>query len=275
MIDIKTIISKIKHPFDNKYYENDSADGFAFLGCAKVIVGLGHEQYLKEIKDRDYCLNAAWHGEKDTQYTYTLWCCIEYLIEAEQKSVLKDLYQRLDNIGIYPDGYMRYCSEEINYRVPNVTSASALISVYREDFESAEKFVKLLRDDQVDGNWKYCKLDNTLIGGKDTVIEDAYHLAMMIYHLKKIESNSSIITRDITEKAILAIKNKNYAGNGKGKIDLAASMIYLASIGFDSDIESEYLKKTLECSVNHSNFRTRAMAAFCLAKGANASGLNK
>lgn len=263
------IINGIKLPDTDNYYEKTSADGFAFLGAAKANLGIEYQNYLKEIADRNYCLNAAWYGDKHTQYTYTLWTCIEFLRRAEDLSTLEEMYKRIDQIGSYPDGYMKYCSIEIKYRVPNMTSIAALVSAYRGDTKSVKKYLKVLEKNQVNGNWKYCKLDETLIAGNETVFEDAHHLALMIYQLRKLESEFGIKTKHIYLPAIDAIQNKNYAGNGKGKIGWAYPTIYLAVSGVNKELEEEYLKLTLKESINHSNFRTRAIAAFCLSEVAH------
>lgn len=264
--EIINIIENIKLPLSNEYYELDSADGYAYLGFARAKAGLEYKDFLKEINDRNYSLNAAWHGDKHTKYIYTIWTCIEFLREAGEENVIKELMNIVDSIGVYPDGSMRYCSHEIYYQVPNITSAAALLYAYNNEYEKCQKLVNILREREEDGNWKYIKLNEDFSIKAITVLEDAYHLGMIIYHLKKIEKVSGIITSDLVLKSVKALKDKNYTGDGQGKIGWGPPMIYLSFLDLEEKESKVFLEKTLKESIQHSNFRTRAIAAFALAE---------
>ena len=154
-------VSMMKFPQANIYYEKDSADGYAFLGCAYEALEIDSSKCFKAIKERNYTLNSKQiiNGatvSKESKYIYTLWACIEYLLLSGNKEEARNLMGHVEKIGSYPNGMYKYCSDEINLIVPNVTSAAALLYSYFGNYEKASGLVSVLRVHQLDGgNWNY------------------------------------------------------------------------------------------------------------------------
>jgi len=275
--DLKENIKNITFPSGtNNYYENDSADGFAFLGAARLIVGLDADKCYEEIKKRNYTLNVdkiiARPNRKvfkDTQYVYTLWACIEMLSRLEgQGETINFLIDRVNQIGQYENGMMRYCTTEINYIVPNVSSAAALIYSINQEVPKANRLLTILKENQLGyGNWEYKirgkKTQNFVSAG---ICEDSYHLAMMVYHLKEITRLTGLDTSSITKRSLQRLREINEKKLDAGSVGWGIPMLALAAHGLDSELYERALNETLSKSIKHTNFRTRSIAAFCLAK---------
>lgn len=204
---LSKLVQNIAYPKidTEKYFEWHSADGFAFLGAAKAILGLDFQQELVEMRTRNYCLNYEnYVGGKlinaNSQYIYTLWACSEFLraaIDAEKyhkrihlENELKRLFEKVRQIGIYPTFRMhRYCDQECNLIVPNATSAASLIAIFNNNIEySALLLFGLYDNQQPNHNWDYIKITDEMETIQKIKQEDCYHLAMIIYHLQEISS---------------------------------------------------------------------------------------
>ena len=273
--DIERLIASVSLPNTNSYYENESADGFAFLGAAREIVGLNSEECYMEVIKRNYTLNAkrtiAPTGaivDENTQYVYTLWSCIELfsLLKDEKKNNL--LCKTVDEIGKYENGMMRYCTTEIRYLVPNVTSAAAYIYSINGEYDKAAELIEVLEKEQCrNGNWQYKILDKQTNKPSSHKYEDSHHLAMMIYHLREVARLVNIKTDQIVNKALLHLAGMNKIRLQAGTIGWGIPWLYLATNGIDLGLSKRAYDETISKSILNPNFRTRGVAAFCLAKG--------
>jgi len=270
MIDIKKTISLIKFPKNNNlYYERDSADGYAFLGYAKCKVGLDPFLCYEAIEMRNFSLYAEQkilntHVPKEAKYVYTLWPCVEFLLEYGHDQLAYNLVNTLDVIGRYDNGMMKYCSVDIEYIVPNATSAAALLYVLGNRCEETKDLVDVLRNEQIYGNWRY-----KIPGGKYSRYEDPFHLAMMVYHLREIEIMSGIKTSDMVDKSIEVIKKYNRKNIYPGSIGWGIPMLYVAIKGIDKYLEHVTLSLIHKKYINNSNFRVRGYSAWALTKGSS------
>jgi hypothetical protein len=267
-MDIRGVISDIKFPETNIYYENDSADGFAFLGYARSKVGLDYDYCFEAISERNFCLNRSQTINKvitptDNQYIYTIWSCVEFLLFINQFDAVDDLIKIVDGIGQYPNGMMRYCSTEVSIIVPNVTSAAALIYSMTGVQDKAEELVGVLRNTQIEGNWQYYNLRTN----KYTRVEDSYHVAMMVYHLRETQKVSGIYTEDIVLKSVKCLKELNRKNLQSGSIGWGKPMLYIAIKGLDDELCVRSFNAIINESLDHSNFRVRAISAWALSKG--------
>lgn len=131
---LKTMVGSVPYPYANKYFESDSADGFAFLGCARQVLGLDTDYCREAIEKRSFTLNARQRikatnivAPATNRYVYTLWPCVEFLHARGEHETVGKLMDIVEDIGVYGNGMVRYCSHEIDYVVPNVTSACAML----------------------------------------------------------------------------------------------------------------------------------------------------
>jgi len=271
MIDkeqIQTLVESVKYPETNKYYENDSADGFAFLGAAKALLGLDPQQEILEIIHRNYSLNSPLKIRKikmtaHNLYVYTFWTCMELFRQfPEHDRTRAFIMSQVERIGTYENGMMRYCLEEAHYLVPNVTSAAALMKVIVEKYDDAIDLLFLMRKRQRDGNWKYYEMQKNII----TKREDSYHLAMIMYHLREIQRVSKIATDDIVAKALERLRIQNIKKIQGGSVGWGIPMLYLATRGLDDKLTKRSLQILLDKSIHNKNFRVRALTAWALAK---------
>jgi hypothetical protein len=271
---IYKLIDNIELPITNNYYEKNSADGYAFLGYALKKIG-SNKNLLDELKIRNFSLNSEYkilttNTTKNNQYTYTLWICIEYLSLLNEKNLLDDLYKIINDIGVYDNGMARYCNEEVNFIVPNVSTAMALIHCRYKNFNKAKELIDIIREKQLkNGNWKYStnKPIKKLEIKKE---EDIYHHCMMIYHLMEIKKYNILEVDDIIEKSLKLYENyKNIneiKNNGKSGINWFYPMFMLII----KDKNKKLFDQTLELVINKyifdKNFRVRSICAWALSQ---------
>jgi len=267
---IQELIQSVALPTTNVYFENDSADGFAFLGAAKALLGLNAELLCGMVRDRKYRLNAARKVKKtkvkvpeDNVYVYTLWASYELFAAVQSQEDLVKIRDMLKTIGFYPNGLIKYCTTEIHYGVPNAASAAALLFAYYGDLDLVSDLVGWLRDAQKNGNWHYQNMKS----GKVLPPEDPYHVAMIAYQLRELQRLHGIKTDDIVEHSIADLSQTNKREIDGGSIGWGVPMIYLATIGLAPKLSRRAFRETTKSSIVHSNFRTRAIAAWALAKG--------
>jgi hypothetical protein len=108
----------------------------------------------------------------------------------------------VEEIGTYNNG-CTLRSHEIDYVVPNVTSACALLYALHGSYGqgvAAGRPPPVTADRR---NWRY-EIYST---GKPCGMEDSYHLAMMIYHLSRHQTVCGIRTADIIERAMPGYMN--------------------------------------------------------------------
>jgi len=268
---VEALVAGIQLPKSNVYYEASSADGFAFLGAARARLGLDCSSELEAIEDRDFCLNAAQTINKtqtrlpaDTQYVYTLWACCELVREIAHSRHLGRVMSTLESIGSYPDGMARYCTHEIRYKVPNVTSAAASLFAFAGNIDRAEALVALLRARQRGGNWSYSVQGPG--GWKASGVEDSHHLAMMIYQLRQVQMACGVPTADIVGLALAELKRINSPRIAANVVGWSIPMVHAATMGLDNDLAARSLRATLRTSIRHPNFRVRALSAWALTR---------
>jgi len=266
----------------NNYYEYSSADGFAFAGAALAMRKSDLVfDLLKEVDKRNWKLNAAIGINKipvsiSNDYVYTLWTCAEFFYILKDKQRLREVANRIDNIGRYasPINLVRYCSEEVNYVVPNVTSAAILVYTMVGRHGKAKKLLDIfLQHQHYNGNWKYYVLNST--GPRHTVFEDCYHLSMILYHLRMANKiNPQLkIHNAVTKIMAYLLKNKPRCSVCKrsedswlcgGTIGWGIPMMFLGTYGLiNSKKHMQGLLKTVRY-LNHPNFRIRSIAMWAL-----------
>ncbi len=272
-LNMTKLIGSVKIPTDNIKFELDSADGYAFLGYARKKVGLSHIEYLKAAKIRNFTLNHEYTIKgtivpKNGIYTYTSWVCLEFAIKSGNKLLARKLLNRVDNIGKYSNGMIRYCNTETKYVVPNVTSAAALMYCMNGQSSKAKPLVNTLRRMQSRGNWNYHMFNNSKNKYQRLETkEDNMHLAMMVYHLKEINKLSGIETSDMIAPAMEILKKNNKKINEKRtKIGWDIPFVALASHGLDNNLYGRAIQTTINKSLVHKNFRTRAISAWVISK---------
>tara|TARA_Y100000287_G_C14225815_1_gene358952 strand:+ start:451 stop:1305 length:855 start_codon:yes stop_codon:yes gene_type:complete len=271
---VRDRIACIRFPFENKYFEKTSADGYAYLGFSRSRLGLDSIGCYEHVLDLGFSLGENNRVKSvlcpaDTQYAYTVWPCIELFREnCRRESVLtnNDLRRAEEvfrSIGAYDCGMHRYCDVEVNYVVPNMTSISALLYAYLNNQDDARKALKVLSDNQdSNGNWTYKKIVN----GKRVrgTQEDVLHLGMMIFQLRKCEEILQIDLGSMIGPAFGCLK-KIIREEIKDTSIGAASSVYLAAKGFDEELEREFLPEVIEL-LSDKNFRRRAYAAFAITR---------
>ncbi|HOD72523.1 MAG TPA: hypothetical protein PKO27_15970 [Deltaproteobacteria bacterium] len=268
---MKDMVDAVPYPYANEYFESDSADGFAFFGCARQMLGLDTGYCREAVRKRGYTLNAGQLIKATNiavpatnRYVYTIWPCVEFFHAGGDRETVRKLMDVVEEIGTYNNGMVRYCSHEIDYVVPNVTSACALLYALTDRTDRVLPLVDLLRSRQIDGNWRY-EIYST---GKPCGMEDSYHLAMMIYHLRQVQTVCGIRTADIIERAMPRLHELNSAYLQAGSIGWGIPMLYIASRGLDEGLSRKALHTLMGMKgLRHRNFRVRAITAWALAKG--------
>lgn len=265
------LIKNIKFPQTNKYYELDSADGYAYLGYALKKIGEDYSECMTKVIEKKYRLNAdktvptKKRVFKDTNYTYTISVCMDFFNIVEDKKTLNELYEIIKNIGFYENcDLFRYCDTEIEYGVPNVTSGAAYIFAMMGDVENCMKCVNYLRKNQQNGNWFYYLINDKVT--KLKIKEDSFHLAMMVFHLRMVEKLLNIKTDDIYLPSIDELKIMNKKILSPGTIGWGIPMLYLATKGIEENLNKRSYNEIMKKSINHPNFRVRGLTAFCLTK---------
>lgn len=271
---VKRLINGISFPKTNAYYENDSADGFAFLGAARQMVGLDSEECRVELTKRNYTLNAerkigatGASVHKNTQYVYTLWSCMELFSLLKDEERINFLCDTVDKIGRYENGMVRYCTTEIRYVVPNVTSAAALMFSIKGEHDKATELIDVLEKNQCEnGNWRYEIIDEITNVHTPHKCEDSYHLAMMIYHLRGVARLSNLNANRMIDRGLSCLVEMNEKSLSPGSVGWGIPMLYLAVDGKNPELSKRAYYETIKDSISHPNFRTRALSAFCIAK---------
>lgn len=265
------LIESIQFPQSNSYYENDSADGFAFLGYARAKVGLDYNDCYAEIVKRNFKLNAQRKilsvgitVPKDNTYVYTIWTCLEFLKEIGDIETCTKLMKIIDSIGTYPNGMFRYCDFEIFYEVPNVTSAAALLYSMFGNIEKSNQLINTFISKQVNNNWNYYILKNQKRMKYNA--EDSYHVAMILYHLREVEKINKIDLSQCINKTVLELKRLNSKKIDDCVIGWGIPMLCISIKGLDQDLYERSFQLLTEKSICHSNFRVRSIAAWALAK---------
>ena len=269
----------------NNYYEYSSADGFAFAGAALAMQQQSSDEVtnlLEEVDKRNWRLDAPIiinniSVTANNNYVYTLWACAEFFYALKDNQRLREVAKRIDNIGCYsnPINSIRYCSEEVNYVVPNVTSAAILVYTMVGRHGKAKKLLSnFLRRQHNNGNWQYATLVPKM-GLRYTVFEDCYHLSMILYHLRAAKKiNPQLKIHEVTTRIITyLLKNKPRCCVCKrskdswlceGSIGWGIPMMFLGTYGLvDSKKHIQGLIKTTSY-LNHPNFRVRSMAMWAL-----------
>jgi len=268
---LMAMVGAVPYPCANRYFEADSADGFAFLGCARQVLGMDTGYCREAIGKRAFTLNAEQRIRATNivvpatnRYVYTIWPCVEFLHAMGEHETVGELMDVVEGIGTYENGMVRYCSHEIDYVVPNVTSACAMLYAISGRADRAAPLVDILRSRQIDGNWRY-EIYST---GMPCGMEDSYHLAMMIYHLRQVQAISGIRTSDLIEESMPRLQELNSASLQPGSIGWGIPMVYIASIGLDDRLSRKALHALMGMNgLRHHNFRVRAIAAWALVKG--------
>tara|TARA_X000001036_G_C20623924_1_gene784293 strand:+ start:14 stop:838 length:825 start_codon:yes stop_codon:yes gene_type:complete len=274
MNDHSKIIEKISFPTTDEYYERTSADGYAFLGYALNKLGLNWDACLNKMSDNNFTLNADKRVRnvnvyKHTNYTYTLSFCLDFLNSINDQETFDKLFKIFKSIGFYKnENLYRYCDTEIYYGVPNTTSAAAWIFALSGDIENCQKCLNFLSSTQKqNGNWNYYNISNNKLK-KLATQEDSFHIAMMVTHLRLVQSTTGIDTSPLYLKSIKMLETHNKKILDGGSIGWGIPMLYLATKGMDTNLNRRSYEGCLQ-SVSHKNFRVRSISAYCLTKDYN------
>lgn len=272
---ITKIVSGIRFPKSNIYFEKCSADGYAFFGYARKFLDMSCNDCFKKIINRNFSLGAANKIRKvklsaENIYIYTLWTCAEFLFVLKRFDILEKFREYIDGIGQYENGMFRYCKEECYYVVPNATSAAALLYGHLGVHDKSKELIDILRSEQLyNGNWQYYILNKheKFRIRRRFKEEDSYHLSMIIYHLRELERLYKIDTLDIVEKSLVRLSKINDFVIKTPSVGWSFPMLYLATKGIDNKLSKKALERMLGLSINNSNFRVRAISAWALVKG--------
>ena len=258
----------MKYPLDDYYFEKSSADGYAFLGISKYLLGLDWSHCLNIVNTKGPRLCADWVSNdtmlnRETVYAYTCWPLYEFYYMINDKVGMDNIVNIMDDkIGYYEPGVFRYCDIEIDYVVPNVSATAALTYARHGRLDDAHALVEELRErQQKSGNWFYT---NKKDGSVDR-LEDTSHLSMMVISLREIES-FGFETVDMVEGAMEYLRNDNRINIKMGSIGWGAAYLYLATIGLDGDMNNKSYEMCKD-TIRHRNFRTRAITLWALTKG--------
>lgn len=271
-MDLKEIAKNMEFPLDDYYFEKSSADGYAFLGIAKKMLGLPYGKCLKEVNKRGPRLGAEWdiHGTKltrKTRYTYTAWPVYEFYSTIHDSERCKEVIDALNDIGRYDNGMMRYCEVETNYLVPNVTAVAALTYIRHGMLDKASSLIDALEKHQKpNGNWAYIDVET----GEEKAIEDSYHMAMILIALREM-GNHFTEEDGMMIKAMDFLLRDNEKDIKMGSQDWGPSFIYLATLGVNEDLNKRAYEICKE-TIHHKNFRTRSMSIWALTKGEECMG---
>jgi len=266
----KKIIGSIEYPVNNHYFEQDSADGFAFLGTARALANLDYKDCYDQIIQRDCTLHADYacgiHKvlcPKGTKFAYTAWACCEFARVIGDTDLINRLAKTIESIGLYPNGMQKYCSVDIEYLVPNVSASAALVFAMNGQIDKANKLIDVLVSylDPNINNWKYMNMKD------DTYVreEDPYHLAMIIYCLKEADVAYGLNTQDIVALSMERLEAMWVTRPGyRGRAGWGPPMIYMACKNLNKDIAKKALDITTQETIVAPNFRARAIAAWAL-----------
>lgn len=274
MLEKPTLIERIEddsfwHP-RQKYFAKTASDGWALAHAARELLGVG-KSFAEDVRPfikgcglgAPYSINGV-AVPANAVYTYQLWAVAEYIKAryGNEASEERDyIIEQVRRIGCYPNGWWRYCSTETGYIVPNATSAAANLFAWAGDTHAAEKLMHVLAANQVCDNWRYQP------GGH---AEDSMHLALMIYQLTTMRDLDGSHIEPPTQmiyRALAGLVRLNRDELQPGSIGWAPPWVMLAMYGdfVGSDLFGQAHEATVGL-LEHENFRTRAMAAFCLAK---------
>ncbi len=259
-------VRKIQPPMGDDYFEATSADGFAFMGMAYHNTGLDSAEYDNEITERRYTLGAKnkcrnIKVSSRATYTYTHWVCYEFLRLTGRQTA--HIVENIKDIGRYPSGWHRYCDEEINYVVPNITAMAALVYI-ENNIPGGEEMIDLLRRSQVKGNWYYLK------DGVRHTKEDNYHLGLMLYCFYRLGLKEDMVLNSLSAYVkTKALLNPGSAGWGIPLAYLIHSLYKHDVLNVIEEEEYDYRIKTykenaIRFTKEHINYRVRAISAWAL-----------
>ena len=265
-------IQNIKLPATNVYYELTSADGYAYLGYALSKINTDYQKCLSKMIENNFTLNADKLVRnvkvfKETNYTYTLSCCLDFLNAANERKTFDKVFDIFRGIGFYKnDDLYRYCDTEIYYGIPNTTSMAAWMFALTGDTENCKKCLSFLSSTQKqNGNWNYYDIKNNNL--KELPLqEDSTHVAMMVTHLRLVEVLTGIDTSALYLKSIKMLENHNSHKLDGGTIGWGVPMLYLATKNMNTDLNKRAYQETVQGGINNKNFRVRACSAYCLTK---------
>ena len=183
-----------------------------------------------------------------------------------------DLFiSRLNKIGKYPNGAMRYCVAEYNREIPNATSAAALLYAMLGMRDKSEiLFNRMIKRQHKSGSWLFKFFnDPTKIR-----YEDSFHVSMVVYQMymtAKMIHTSCNDTFKLSHKFLLKTNKKIQ----KKSIGWEIPMLYLAYICITGKSHDELKSIIITKSVMSENFRARAYAAWALVRGVELLGDSK
>ena len=265
---LATLVQGVQLPQTNVKHERNSADGYAFLGAARYLLGLETGELAQEVLNRRFRLG----GEQeingvamsaDADYTYLLWACFEFFSLLGRKAVLSDIQSRITQIGCYPDGLVRYSNEECHYVVPNVTACAAKVydamGLDNHTGVLLERFLPL----QVEGNWHYYRDDGTDLGFG----EEPAHLALIVFLLRGLAKHDY---GEALPKAVgfsvETLCKKNWRRIRMGTINWGPAFLLLAVVGLEKKLAKRAYQAVISNGVNAPNFRARALSLWTLAR---------
>jgi len=261
------MIQGVEFPQSNDYFEDSSADGYAFLGIARKNMGLPIGDILIELKSRKWGLNRE-HKIRgtitpaDTVFIYTMWPVFQFYLKSFLAGKLKKIIQYIDGIGIYPNDMQRYGTTEIKLAVPNVSALSAHMLCVAGRIDDARIRIEALRREQTtQGNWQYIQ-----DGEYTNTTEDSMHIAMIIIGLRGVKKYSNIPVDDIIQKALVELIRLNTNGVMPERIGWNPAWVAVASKGLNNTLYRGAINTVLQDTIKHKNFRVRAMGAWALSE---------
>jgi hypothetical protein len=260
------VVGSVCFPEADKYYERSSVDGYAFLGCARHYLGLDPSRCEGEIEQRVLGLNREYVIRRvtvpsSTTYVYSAYPCVEFYSLLNRHDRVSEILEKIESIGRYSNGMVRYCEVETHYIVPNVTALAADMYTRVGRLGSARQLVEVLRRRQTEGNWRY----QDARSGEWLGREDSFHLAMMVHSLRQVQRRAQIPTGDLVNSALLTLRQMNRI-KAKDRVGWNPPYLFLAVHGIDRALSRKAYWLTRLLAIRNSNFRVRAIAAWALAK---------
>ena len=260
--DIRNI--EIGFPETNRYFEQTSIDGYAFLGIARHILGQDTTDVEKKMENMKYGLNAP-HRIRETNlppdepYVYSCFSAYMFYDAIGRTDKIEDIVDTLDKIGKYDNGMMRYCNTEINYIIPNVTPLAALVYQGVKRYHDAKQLLSALKNNQNDnGNWSYSIPCKNILPQE----EDSTHLCMMTYAIDNI---TNPIADSIISRTLPCIFSMNNDKISPGSIGWGYPWLTMVSKWWP-EMQSKAIELTIQEMLNpESNFRVRALSKWALA----------
>jgi hypothetical protein len=266
-LDLISLIQNIQYPANNDMHEQTAADGYAYLGAAKALLGLDYffekdkilERLGTVVEDRIHYGTVVPAGDKRVYQTYA---CFIFAKITRNLALKGEIIRILDSIGAYSNGMMRYCQAEINLVVPNITALSSTIYNLCGREKDSFSLLNVLSDTIKDYGWDYIDTRTNAVVRK----EDAYHLALMLWALSMthFSSDKDMLKEKLCSSILRLLQTENIKIIQTGSIMLNFPFLTLATYDKDVLLYTRASERLIDIILNFPNFRTKGASALAL-----------